>query len=142
VCHILTPSLLIIGPGELRENSVRTPGMDQEPTRRHHVAAAHWPPQGWFSRTVGSADPLWATRLCAFMRWLLGGSSSRFQVSMGFGGNLDTFVGHRIHVMHTCQLLIHPASLPWTDDINVMWYLVWQPLIGWDLGAWIDEVEE
>jgi hypothetical protein len=58
-----------------------------------------------------------------------------------FGGGLDTFVGHRIHVMHTCRLLIRPTSLPWIGVISDLWYLAWQPLIDWDLEAWIDEVE-
>jgi hypothetical protein len=33
------------------------------------------------------------------------------------------------------------ASLPWIGDISDLCNLAWQPLIGWDLEAWIDEVE-
>jgi hypothetical protein len=34
---------------------------------------------------------------CASLWWLSGGSSSRFQVSTRFEGDLDTFVGHRMN---------------------------------------------
>jgi hypothetical protein len=62
-------------------------------------------------------------------------------VSTRFGGGLGTFVGHRIHLMYTCQLLICQASLLWIGDIRNPWHFAWQPLIGWDKEAWIDEVE-
>jgi hypothetical protein len=75
VCPILTPSHLFIGSGQLRENGVSTPRMDEEPTRRHHMVAAHWQPQGRFGRPVGSADPLWAPMTVCFcevaIRWVL-----------------------------------------------------------------------
>jgi hypothetical protein len=42
------------------------------------------PSQRWFGRPVGWADPWWALLTCAFSRWMLGGSSRRFQVPTGF----------------------------------------------------------
>jgi hypothetical protein len=54
------PSLLFISLGQLRENGVSTPGVDQEPTKRHHVEGQDEPTQGRFGRPVGSAEPLWA----------------------------------------------------------------------------------
>jgi hypothetical protein len=99
------------------------------------MAVAHWWPQGRFNRPVGLVDPLWPQWQCAFVWWLSSGPSSRFQVSIGFGGGLDTFVGHRIHVIHACQLLIRWASLPWIGDISDSWCLAWQPLIGWNDGV-------
>jgi hypothetical protein len=39
---------------------VSTPGVDHEPTRKHHVEGQDEPTQGQFGGPVGSADPLWA----------------------------------------------------------------------------------
>jgi hypothetical protein len=35
---------------------VSTAGIDQEPTREHHVAAIHWRPQGQFGRPLVGPD--------------------------------------------------------------------------------------
>jgi hypothetical protein len=104
--------------GQLREDTRLPPKWTLEPTMSHHVEAGHWRPQGRFVRPLcGPHCPY------AFAWWLSGGSSSRFQVSTWFGGGLDTFVDHRIHVMHMCRLLIRRASLPWIGDISDLWYL-------------------
>jgi hypothetical protein len=70
-----TPPHLFIVLGQLREVGVGTVVLDQGVIRKHHVAAAHWRPQGWFGRSVGSADPLWAPVVVCFhvvaVRWAL-----------------------------------------------------------------------
>jgi hypothetical protein len=144
VCPILTPSLLSIG----LEKFVRIAWAPPELTRSQQGVTT-WR-QDIGGHKVSSAD-LWGRLtpcgpqcLYAFAWWLSGGSSSHFQVSTGFGGSLDTFVGHKIHVMHTCRFLIRRVSLPWIGDIRDPWYLAWQPLLAgiWRLGLmwWKDEV--
>jgi hypothetical protein len=73
--YFTPPPNLFIVLGQLWEVGVGTVVLDQGVIRKHHVAAAHWRPQGWFGRSVGSADPLWAPVVVCFhvvaVRWAL-----------------------------------------------------------------------
>jgi hypothetical protein len=75
VSYSNTPSLLSIVLGQLREVGAGTARMDQGSTRKHHIAATHWRPQGQFGRPVGSVDPLQALVTVCFrvvaVRWVL-----------------------------------------------------------------------
>jgi hypothetical protein len=123
VCPILTPSTFIYRPEHWRDDTPSTPGMDsranQETPRRRRLAV---------TRSV-RPTPCGPHSPYAFSWWLSGGSLSQFEGSTWFGGGLDTFMSHMIHVMHTCRLLIRRPPLPSIGDVNNPWYLAWHPLI-------------
>jgi hypothetical protein len=114
------PSLLFIGLGQLRENGLSIPGVDKEPTRKHHVEGHDELTQGQFRPTCGVGRPLvvppWSVLLC-------GGCSMGPKVGprcpRGFEAIFLT-VGPSILGMSMCRPLIRWGCFPWISDMACM----------------------
>jgi hypothetical protein len=98
---------------------VSTPEVDQEPTRKHHVEAPEWQPQGQFGRPVGSADPLWAQSGCAFSRCFPVGPCVGAWCPHEFEA-VCLPVDPSILVVSMCRPLSRRGCFPWISDMACM----------------------
>jgi hypothetical protein len=110
-------SLLFIGLGQLRENGVSTSGVDQEPTRKHHMEGQDKSTQGRFGRPVGVGRLLVGPPRPVLSRY---GCPVGPKVGPRCPPEFEAVclpVGPSILGMSRCGPLIHVGCFPWIGDM-------------------------